>query len=139
MQELRIAIERRSLTSGSVSTIPAAADTRGTVETMEGVPVHRAPRAAAAGHSMESLRAKLATTPDEAKRARLGDVAAQATNDERTKSHWFWTYDDILEAYGAPDEIQGSQSEIYFWYRGERGRFTFKFADGWLVYAGLDG
>jgi hypothetical protein len=67
---------------------------------------------------------------------RAGEIVAleRLGPDERSRGHFFWTYQQVLDRYGCPDWIHVSQESGLLWtYRAGDHQYVFTFHDGFVV------
>jgi hypothetical protein len=92
---------------------------------------------------LKSLSARMATSPGtssfdlrppalDAKRPPV-PVTAPERQEDFERIHLFWTYQQVLDRYGRPDEIQPRENAQSWWYR-ESGRVIgFTFSQGFVI------
>ena len=89
----------RNLEGSAASRTIAAGHDAATGESLGASPVERQ------GTSVAILRTRVSELPDAEKRKRFDALAGQSQEQQtnRARAHWFMTYSDVIERYGAPD------------------------------------
>ena len=67
---------------------------------------------------------------------RVIDLEEGGNMEQVNREHILWTYQDLLDAYGRPDEISQDGNGLEWLYQGDGYRTRFYFADGLLLCVG---
>jgi hypothetical protein len=108
---------------------PPAAGGRGQPEEAGG----GAPGARRPSESVPSLNGRVADPPAPEKRRKFDELKTVPW-DQMARSHWFLTYDDILDRYGTPDAISPQENgTVIFHYNLTTGQALVTFHSGTVI------
>lgn len=94
------------------------------------------PRVESPRPSGAALREKVSQPPDPERRKRFDDLAGQSQEQQsnRARSHWFLTYAEVMDRYGAPDWVsQDENGSVSIGYTLRAGTARITFRDGLVV------